>query len=65
MPEEVLERLRAEVRRALESPDVKEKLLGRGSLETLILAPAEFTALIHRDYERLGRLIRDLGIKAD
>ena len=65
MPEEVLERLRTEVRRALESPEVKEKLLGRGSLETLILTAAEFTALIHRDYERFGRLIRDLGIKAD
>jgi tripartite-type tricarboxylate transporter receptor subunit TctC len=65
MPEDVLERLRIEVRRALESADVKEKLLGRGSLETLILSPAEFTALIRRDHERFGRLIRELGIKAD
>jgi hypothetical protein len=40
-------------------------LLERLRTEVLILAPAEFTALIHRDYERFGRLIRDLGIKAD
>jgi len=65
MPEDVLERLRTEVRRALEAPDVKASLLGKGSLETLILSPAEFTALIHRDYERFGKLIRGLGIKAD
>ena len=65
MPDDVLQRLRAEVRHALESPDVKEKLYGRGSLETLILSPPQFTALIHRDYERFGKLIRDLGIRAD
>ena len=65
MPEEVLNRLRTEVRRALESPDVKASLLGKGSLETLILSPEEFNTLIRRDYERFGKLIRDIGVKAD
>jgi len=65
MPEEVLTRLRAEVRRALESPDVKQKLANNGSLEPLLLSPKEFQALIDSDYERFGKLIRDIGIKAD
>ena len=65
MPEEVLQRLRTEVRKALESPDVKHKLVGAGSLETLLLSPQDFNALIRRDYERFGKLIRDIGIKAD
>jgi tripartite-type tricarboxylate transporter receptor subunit TctC len=65
MPEDVLQRLRTEVRKALESPDVKQKLVGAGSLETLLLSPQDFNALIHRDYERFGKLIRDIGIKAD
>jgi len=65
MPEDVLNRLRTEVRRALESPDVKASLFGKGSLETLILPPEEFNALIRRDYERFGKLIRDIGVKAD
>ena len=65
MPEDVLERLRAEVRRALESPEVKGSLMGKGSLETLELSPQDFSALIHRDHERFGKLIRSLGIKAD
>lgn len=65
MPEDVLERLRTEVRRALEAPDVKASLLGKGSLETLILAPQEFDALIRRDYEKYGKLIKKLGVKAD
>ncbi|TMH46111.1 MAG: tripartite tricarboxylate transporter substrate binding protein [Betaproteobacteria bacterium] len=65
MPEDVLERLRAEVRRALESSEVKASLMGKGSLETLELSPQDFSALIHRDHERFGKLIRSLGIKAD
>jgi len=65
MPEDVLERLRAEVRRALESPEVKASLMGKGSLETLILSPQDFDALIRRDYEKYGKLIKKLGIKAD
>ena len=65
MPDDVVSRLRTEVQRALESPDVKASLLGRGSLETLVLSPQDFEALIRRDYEKYGNLIRKLGIKAD
>lgn len=65
MPEDVLNRLRAEVRKALESPDVRASLMGKGSLETLVLSPEEFDKLIRRDYEKYGKLIKRLGIKAD
>jgi tripartite-type tricarboxylate transporter receptor subunit TctC len=65
MPPEVLTRLRTEVRRALEAPDVKASLMGKGSLETLILSQEDFTKLIRRDYDRFGKLIRDIGVKAD
>jgi len=65
MPEPVLTRLRTEVRKALESPDVKQSLFGKGSLETLVLSPEDFNKLIRRDYDRFGELIRKLGVKAD
>jgi len=65
MPADVLVRVRTEVRRALEAPDVKQKLANSGSLEPLLLSPQEFQALIDRDYERFGKLIREIGIKAD
>src|SRR3982751_5194300 len=65
MPEEVLNRLRTEVQRALEAPDVKASLMGKGSLDTLELSPQDFEALIRRDYEKYGNLIRKLGVKAD
>ena len=65
MPEDVLNRLRTEVRKALEAADVKASLMGKGSLETLVLSPEDFEALIRRDYDKYGKLIKKLNIKAD
>ncbi len=65
LPEEVLNRLRSETKRALELPEVRDRLHTAGGLEPLVTSPEEFAALIRRDYERFGRLIKDVGIKAD
>ena len=65
MPPEVLARLRAETKKALELPEIREKLHAAGGLEPFVTTPEEFTALIRRDYERFGKLIKDVGIKAD
>ena len=65
LPQEVLSKLRSEVRKALESPEVRERLHAAGGLEPLVTTPEEFTALIRRDHERFGKLIKDVGIKAD
>jgi tripartite-type tricarboxylate transporter receptor subunit TctC len=65
MPEEVLSKLRNEITRALQAPEVIERLHGAGSLEPFITTPEEFSALIRRDYERYGKVIREVGVKAD
>jgi tripartite-type tricarboxylate transporter receptor subunit TctC len=64
-PEPVLARLREEIAKALASPDVKERLNNAGGLQPLATSPAEFAALIHRDYEKYGKLVRELGVKVD
>ncbi len=64
-PEPIRTKLRSEVHKILARPEVAEKLNVSGSLEPLILSPEEFSALIHRDYEKYGKLVRDLGIKLD
>jgi tripartite-type tricarboxylate transporter receptor subunit TctC len=63
--EEALKRLRAELKKVLELPEIREKLHGAGGLEPLVTTPEEFAALIRRDHERFGKLIKDVGIKAD
>jgi tripartite-type tricarboxylate transporter receptor subunit TctC len=65
LPPEVLARLRSETKKALETAEVREKLHAAGGLEPLITTPEEFSALIRRDYDRFGKLIKEVGIKAD
>ena len=65
MPEDVLARLRAELKRVLELPEIRDKLGASGGLEPHFLSPEEFSALIKRDFERYGKLIKETGIKAD
>jgi tripartite-type tricarboxylate transporter receptor subunit TctC len=63
--DEILSRLRTEIRKTLELPEVIEKLHGAGSLEPFVTTPEEFAALIRRDYEKYGKVIREVGVKAD
>jgi tripartite-type tricarboxylate transporter receptor subunit TctC len=62
-PEPVLTRLRSEVQKTLSNADFARKLNVSGSLEALVLSPAEFSKLIHEDYEKYGAIVRQLGIK--
>ncbi len=65
MPREVLEKLRMEIRKALELPEIREKLHAAGGLEPFVTTPEEFSSLIRRDHDRFGKLIKEVGIKAD
>ena len=64
-PEAVVERLHSEVNSVLADPEVKRKLNAAGGLEPYITSPAEFAALIRRDYDKYGKLVKDVGIKVD
>lgn len=65
LPDEVLRKLRTELRKVLEDAGVREKLHAAGGLEPFVTTPEDFTALIRRDHERYGKLIREVGIRAD
>lgn len=65
IPEPVLQRLRTEVKRVLEQPDVKEKMNAAGGLDPLLTTPEEFGALIRRDHAKYARVVKDLGVKLD
>jgi tripartite-type tricarboxylate transporter receptor subunit TctC len=65
IPQATLSRLRTEIRRALESPEVKERLNAAGGLDPFVTTPEEFSALIRRDYAKYAKVVKDLGIKLD
>jgi tripartite-type tricarboxylate transporter receptor subunit TctC len=64
-PEPIVSKLRTEVHALLHKPEFAGKLNVSGSLEPLILSPAEFSELMKRDYEKYGTLVKGLGIKLD
>jgi tripartite-type tricarboxylate transporter receptor subunit TctC len=64
-PEPIVATLRNAIQALLSRPDFADKLNVSGSLEPLVLSPAEFGHLIREDYEKYGKIVRDLGIKAD
>ena len=62
LPKEIVSRLSAEINRALEVPDVKERLLNVG-LTPKGSTPDELSALIRSDVQRLGKVVRASGMK--
>ena len=51
--------------KALTDPELLKKLNVTGALEPLVLPPAEFAALMKQDYEKYGKLVRDVGVKIE
>ncbi len=65
MPEATVSKLRAEMKRVLESPDVKQRMNAAGGLDPYLASPEEFAALIQRDYEKYAKVVKDIGLKVD
>lgn len=64
-PEPVLDKLRIEINKALASAEVKEKFARGGALEPMITTPEEFLAMIKADYDKYGKVVKDIGVKLD
>jgi tripartite-type tricarboxylate transporter receptor subunit TctC len=65
IPEPVLGKLRIEINKVLASTEVQEKFARGGALEPMITTPEEFSAMIKADYERYGKVVKDIGVKLD
>jgi tripartite-type tricarboxylate transporter receptor subunit TctC len=64
-PPEVVERLRAEVQKALKDPAVQQRFANAGGLEVFGTTPREFQDLIQRDNAKYAKLVKDLNLKFD
>ena len=63
-PAAVVERLRAEIHKALAAPDVRDRLSGLGA-GVSPSTPQQLGAMVRAEHERYGRLIREANIKAN
>jgi tripartite-type tricarboxylate transporter receptor subunit TctC len=63
-PREVIAKIHGDVAKALQTPDVRERLAGMGA-EPSGESPAELAARIKAEYDRWGEVVRKANIKAD
>jgi tripartite-type tricarboxylate transporter receptor subunit TctC len=64
LPDTIVERVSKAVAVSLADPETKKRLTG-AYIEPTPMSPAEMAAALKREHERLGKLIAQLGIKAD
>lgn len=62
-PQAVIMRLNREFTKLLTQPDVRERMLGVG-VEPAPSTPAEFSTFLKRETERVGKVLKEAGIKS-
>jgi tripartite-type tricarboxylate transporter receptor subunit TctC len=60
-PQDIIAKVNAEVTRALKSQEMVERLAKLGT-EPMLMSPAEADAFIRREYDVLGKVMRDAGL---
>ena len=63
-PRDVIQKINQVTSKALQSPEVKERLAGLGA-ETLIISAEQFDAMINEEMVANAAIIKSAGIKAD
>jgi tripartite-type tricarboxylate transporter receptor subunit TctC len=62
-PRDILDKLNAEIQKALAAPEMKGRLANLGN-EPMFMSPAEFDAFLKEEYTVLGEVMRASGVKA-
>src|SRR5262249_56858311 len=63
-PQAIIEKLNAEINKAISRPDVKEAWDKQGAVP-LIMTPAEFDAYLRKDIEKWAQVVKAAGLKAE
>jgi tripartite-type tricarboxylate transporter receptor subunit TctC len=63
-PPEIVQRLNAEIVKVVALPEVRDRLIALG-YDPASNSPAEFAAMVAGDYQRFGKLVKEIGLRAD
>ena len=63
-PRDVIAKLNAQINQVLITPDVSERLIGQG-LFPIGGTPEQLSARMNADYEKWGKVVRQVGLKED
>lgn len=64
-PPAIVNRLHAELAKAMQAPEVAPKLKDIGVDETVTRTPEEFAAIVRADTARYAKVVKDAGLKID
>ena len=64
VPKDMTARVRRDMQRALEDPGTRQKLVD-GGFDVVASSPEEFLKFVQNESDKLGKLIRDNGIKVE
>lgn len=63
-PRDIVARLNAELVKAANTPDLRERLTALGA-ETVVTNPESFAAFLKSETDKYGKIVRALGLRAD
>jgi len=63
-PKPIIDRLSAEIRKAMASPDLRQRFIDLGA-EPMTGSPEEFGAFVKSEHQHWGKLIKDAGIRIE
>ncbi len=63
-PQAIVDKLNAEINKAISRPDVKEAWDKQGAVP-LVMTPAEFDAYLRKDVEKWAQVVKAAGLKAE
>ena len=64
-PAEIVNRLHADILRAMQTPETRPKLQEIGADDTVTRTPAEFAAIVRADTARYAKVVSEAGLKLD
>lgn len=64
-PKAIVDRLNADLRKTMQSPEVHAKFVAQLGADTTVGTPDEFGAMLRREFAAWGRLVREMNIKVD
>src|SRR5882724_1956267 len=62
-PKPIIDRMHAEITKAVQSPDVTQKYVEQFDMEIVLSSPEQFAAFTNREQELWGKVIRDNSLK--
>jgi tripartite-type tricarboxylate transporter receptor subunit TctC len=65
LPEAIIAKLRADIKRVLETPEARQRLQAAGQFEPHITTREEFVERIRVDHDKFGKLVKEIGLKVD